>query len=388
MGKPSLAERAATLLEGLFAAPSEPAAWQRFMAALNAEMGEGTVTLVLGEISPGGPRMILGHGLDVSRVGEEDLTPGGVHPSPEEMPVGKAIRIHDADLGFARSKLFRDLLSGLGLAPGPGLCVVLSRSPRHVTSALIVLARDSAWKPTRESIELLELLSTYITLAASSGLRLHVERSKASALLRSLARLQLGVLLLDVKSRVSFANDSALEMLGLGQRTDATDDEVRRRATVALASLLKREAGGSSQTLTYPHPEDGRPLSILTAPLRWGEARDAERMRFTTALFVSDPRGAIRDPGLALRDLYGFSPGEARLARQLSAGHTLAEAAENLGIQLSTARGVLRSVFDKTGTHRQSSLVRLILSGPGQLRKSPAGEELSHRLPVRAPLDP
>ena len=46
---------------------------------------------------------------------------------------------------------------------------------------------------------------------------------------------------------------------------------------------------------------------------------------------------------------------------------------EELGIQLSTARGVLRAVFRKTGTHRQSSLVRLILSGPGQVRVGPAG---------------
>jgi DNA-binding CsgD family transcriptional regulator len=375
VGEPSLSERAATLLEGLFEAPSESAAWQRFLAALSAEMGEGTVTLVLGEISPGGPRMILGHGLDVSRVGEEDLTPGGVHPSPEEMPVGKAIPIQDADLGFARTKLFRSLLAGLGLKPGPGLYVVLARNPRHITSALVVLSREASWKPKPQSIQLLELLATYITLAASAGLRLHAERSKASALLRSLARLQLGVILLDVKNRVTFANDSALEMLGLGEGA-GTEAELRRRATAALGSLVKRETGSSSHTLTYPHPKDGRPLSILTAPLTWGEARDAERRRFTNALFVSDPHGAATAEGLALRDLYGLSPSEARLAQQLSTGRKLAEAAENLGIQLSTARGVLRSVFDKTGTHRQSSLVHLILSGPGQLRTSPRGRTL------------
>jgi DNA-binding CsgD family transcriptional regulator/PAS domain-containing protein len=375
VAEPSLSERAATLLECLFETPTEPTTWRRFLGALGAQMGDGLAVVLLGEVAPGGPRMILADGVDVSSVRKEDLTPAATDLSPESMPVGKAVAVQDGDLGFARTQLFRNLLSSLGLPPGPGVYVVLSRNARELTSALIVLSRDPTWKPTQHVIDLLELLASYITLAAGTGLRLHEERSKASALLRSLARLQMGVLLLDVGNRVSFANDSALEMLGLGGAT-ANDEGVRDRATRALGSLVKRETGDSTRTLTYTHPEDGRPLSVLCAPLRWGEARDAERRRFSTALFVSDPHGTIPDPGLALRELYGLSPSEARLAEQLTAGHKLAEAAKNLGIKLRTARGVLRSIFEKTGTHRQSSLVRLILSGPGQVRSTPRGDEI------------
>jgi DNA-binding CsgD family transcriptional regulator len=368
----SLSERAATLLESLFEAPTEPSTWRRFLGTLSAQVGDDIAALLVGQIAPGGPRMILAHGVDVSAVRKEDLAPAATDLSPG-IPVGKAIAVQDADLDFARTTLFRSLLAGLGLPPGPGVYVVLSRDAREVTSALILLSREPTWTPAPHILELLELMASYITLAARTGLRLHEERSKASALLRSLARLQMGVFLLDVGSTVSFANESALEMLGLGGTT-ADDEDVRERATAALGSLIKQETRDSTQTLTYPHPEDGRPLSVLIAPLRWGEARDAERRRFSTALFISDPHGAIRDPGLALREHYGLSPSEARLAHQLSAGHTLAEAAENLGIKLSTARGVLRSIFDKTGTHRQSSLVRLILSGPGQVRTFPEGK--------------
>jgi hypothetical protein len=49
------------------------------------------------------------------------------------------------------------------------------------------------------------------------------------------------------------------------------------------------------------------------------------------------------------------------------------EAAGLLGITLSTARGVLKTIFAKTGTNRQASLVRLLLSGPpGQVRSEGA----------------
>jgi len=42
----------------------------------------------------------------------------------------------------------------------------------------------------------------------------------------------------------------------------------------------------------------------------------------------------------------------------------LGEAAEGLGIQLSTARTRLKSIQAKTGCHRQLDLVRLAMSAP------------------------
>ena len=41
---------------------------------------------------------------------------------------------------------------------------------------------------------------------------------------------------------------------------------------------------------------------------------------------------------------------------------------------MSTARGVLKAVFAKTGTRRQASLVNLVLTAPGQLRRGPPRE--------------
>ncbi len=373
MSGASLSERAAALVEGLFEAPGDPVVWQRFLAAVGAEVAEGSVALLLGEVAPGGPNLVLGHGVDLDRVEPEDVRPAGEHPPPEVLPVGKVVPIETNDATFDRSHLYRSVLAARGLAPGPGLYVPLARNPRHVTGGLFVLVADPAWKPKADDVALLELLAPYVTLAARAGLRLHEEQSKASALLRSLARLRLGVVLLDARNRVSFANDSALEMLGLAG-VAGPEEEVRRLATRALAALVKRETGRSTQTLSYPHPEDGRPLSLLVATLRWADSQGAERMRFTSAVFLSDPQGAEGGPAAALQELYGLSPGEARLAQRLAAGETLSAAAKSLGIKLSTARGVLRSVFEKTGTHRQSSLVRLILSGPGQVRRAPPGK--------------
>ena len=81
-------------------------------------------------------------------------------------------------------------------------------------------------------------------------------------------------------------------------------------------------------------------------------------------------RGAVE----GLMALYGLTPAEERLTSLLVAGATLAEAAEKLSIRMSTARGVLKAVFAKTGTRRQASLVNLVLAAPGQLRRNPSHE--------------
>lgn len=56
---------------------------------------------------------------------------------------------------------------------------------------------------------------------------------------------------------------------------------------------------------------------------------------------------------------YGLTPSEQRIAHVVLDGGTLAEAAELASISLVTVRGYMKSVFNKTGTHRQSELIAL-----------------------------
>jgi DNA-binding CsgD family transcriptional regulator len=371
---PSVSERAAALVEQLFTEPGSDTAWQRFFATLSAEIVDGGATFLVGEAVQGATSIIIGHGVETQSVELHKIQPAGKHPPSEALPVGKPALMRAGDPAFTQSGLFRAVLSKQGIPPGPGLLLPISRSGEHLTGAVFLLAPRSDWRPRPRDLALLELLAPYIADAGSVGIRLDQEKTKAWALVRALQRLQLGVVLLDVEDRVGFVNRSAFEMLGLGDDA-APEEELHRQATAALGSLLKREPRSATQTLTYSRPDDGRPLSILLAPLRWSEPTDTDQNRFTTALFVSDPRGAAREPGTPFRELYRLTPAEERLTRQLAAGNTLAVAAENLGIQLSTARGVLRTVFRKTGTRRQSSLVRLIVSGPERVREPPAATD-------------
>ncbi|MBY6138508.1 helix-turn-helix transcriptional regulator [Leisingera daeponensis] len=57
---------------------------------------------------------------------------------------------------------------------------------------------------------------------------------------------------------------------------------------------------------------------------------------------------------------FHLTPAEAAVAIQLSKGISLKQAARTLGVSIWTARSHLRSIFQKTNTHRQGELVSLL----------------------------
>jgi DNA-binding CsgD family transcriptional regulator len=65
-----------------------------------------------------------------------------------------------------------------------------------------------------------------------------------------------------------------------------------------------------------------------------------------------------------IRQLFGLSVAETRVAERLMMGDSPEQAAAFLDIKMSTARWHLASLYRKTGTSRQAQLVRLLLSVP------------------------
>ena len=62
-----------------------------------------------------------------------------------------------------------------------------------------------------------------------------------------------------------------------------------------------------------------------------------------------------------LKDQFGLTTAETRLVLRLVAGESLKSATASLGIGYETARSILKTVFHKTGTCRQTELVILAM---------------------------
>jgi DNA-binding CsgD family transcriptional regulator len=86
--------------------------------------------------------------------------------------------------------------------------------------------------------------------------------------------------------------------------------------------------------------------------------------RKNALITLCDPKIYKNNPVEMLEQLFGLTPAESALAECLADDYSLNAAAKMLGRSVGTARVQLQSVFEKTDTNRQSSLIRLIMSVP------------------------
>lgn len=169
--------------------------------------------------------------------------------------------------------------------------------------------------------------------------------------------------LLDRQGQVIGTNDAAEAMLGHGLRVikkylTANDDQT----SSALGQLVRRAIGGTGTADVIPpvavSRAGRRPLVAHALPLA-GAIRDV----FCSArgiVVVRDLDARPHPPDALLRECFGLTAAEARLAMRLASGQALQNVANELGIAYETARNQLKVVFVKTGTHRQGELVSLI----------------------------
>jgi DNA-binding CsgD family transcriptional regulator len=366
---PDLYERAWPLLGLLYAAPGDARAASRFIEALCKAISDGACALGVGRAREQRPGPLVAFRYRERRMADVPLALpiAGEGGELETLEAGTVFELAGDDPDFAASPFFRRLLQPLGAEPGPGLGMVLERAAAGVTLLLLLMPERRGWKPTAQDRALLECLAPHIR----ESLRLHERvtsvRADARALVAAFDHLALGVLLMDASGRVSFANRSAEEILGVAE---GAGDPERRAAerTRALARLLVDRRRVRRGSLVLRHPVDGRPLQVFVTPFDWPGGYGEAGARYATAVFIGDAKRLSGDPFDVLRELYLLTPGEARLALLLTTGRSVEESAHELGIALSTARGVLKAVFAKTDTRRQSDLVRLLLTGPGELR--------------------
>ena len=97
-----------------------------------------------------------------------------------------------------------------------------------------------------------------------------------------------------------------------------------------------------------------RPVHVLVTPLRASGVLSLGSAAPSAAVFISDLELTPLANDAMLRQFFGLTPTETRLAIVLLQHKSVEEAAEILDISLNTARTHLKKLFEKTGTRRQS----------------------------------
>jgi len=238
--------------------------------------------------------------------------------------------------------------------------------------------RPKKLHPFEEELTLANLLMPHLKRALQVHFRTLDLQSRLDGATQSLEHLRIGVVLVDREGKILFANRTARLIAGQCDGFILSRDGLalaRADESRALRSLIQRasttsEGHGvdSGGVLCVSRPSLKRPYSILVAPQPRNEML-FQSIRPTAIVFVSDPEQEEQADEQILSGLFGFTPAESRLAALLVQGKSIEEAAEANSVTRSTARSQLKKVFEKTNTHRQGELIRLLMTSPAILRR-------------------
>jgi len=207
-------------------------------------------------------------------------------------------------------------------------------------------------------------------------------RLKQDALLKSLDRLVIGLILYDHNAQPVYINPTAEAIIKQHPALQLQDgnlwltnpeDEKRLRKTICdTAAIDPDDSWKQSVAIGITHPDVESLLPILVTPMHAHLiTSDLDYEGAKVAVFLSDPN--LQQPISidSLVSVYSLTPSEAQVSISLANGHSIGEIAKLSNHSAHTIRSQLKSVFRKTGVSRQSELIKLLLTGPfAQRRRS------------------
>jgi DNA-binding CsgD family transcriptional regulator len=204
----------------------------------------------------------------------------------------------------------------------------------------------------------------------------------ASTLTAGLAALNLvnvGVIVINHSRRILFTNRTVQQILATQDGLAIADDftlmgttkSCRAQLTTALDRATSNGSNGSplskSTTVAVKRSSGKRPLTLLVRALVNCSSQINPNCP-AVVLFLLDPELPIAPDDDGLKQLYGLTNTEARLAHLLMEGNTVQDCCAQLAIRASTVRMHLGNLFAKTGVQGQSQLISLLLKSVGILR--------------------
>ena len=212
-----------------------------------------------------------------------------------------------------------------------------------------------------KAVRTLDALRPHLARASLFSTRIELQRATAAA--AALEILGLPGAVLGGGGRMMFGNG----LLGRLVPSVIQDRLARIALTNAAADLMLADAiarldsdRGNQPVASIPVParDDQPPVIVHLVPIR-GAAQDV--FSGATAILVATPV-IPRDVPTAevVQGLFDLTPAEARVAREIGRGKSIAEIVAASGVSDGTVRTQVKAILGKTGLHRQGDLIGLL----------------------------
>ena len=213
------------------------------------------------------------------------------------------------------------------------------------------------------------LVAPHVRRAVLIGQVIDRKTVEAAALADSFDTLTAGMFLVDAIGRILHANASGHMMVAEANVLRAANGKLgatEPQADQALLDSFTAAAGGDAalgrKGIAVPlRARNGERYVAHILPLTSGARRKAGTSYSAVAsVFVRRAVLDLPSPPEAVAKEFQLTPAELRVLFAIIEVGGVPEVAETLGIAETTVRFHLRQLFEKTGTHRQAELVKLV----------------------------
>lgn len=273
-------------------------------------------------------------------------------------------------VNWLQAQGFHHVLIGVLVASKEATSVVVLARGRH-------RGRFSA----RAKKTLLALLP-YLQRSLAAGEAARSTRTVGGAAIKALQVIALGVAIIRADGGVLFANAAANAVINNGDILSLSNGPLAlgqpgrrgrfRELLTRFGAMIHKGKQITPLANSVPRPSGHCPVSLIVWPLPKAAAAGPDEP--VAIVFIGNPERPGKISFIRLRDFYGLSPKEARVAALLAQGHRPDEIARILGLAYETVRKHIKNIFSKTGSRRQADIVRILLSGPAAVLDCPDSE--------------
>ncbi|WP_152606762.1 helix-turn-helix transcriptional regulator [Bordetella trematum] len=354
MSQDALIPLAFRLLDDLYGGVASPEAWPQAVRGLGVALG-GVAVSVLTHHRPSDRLSIVDAGTlpDGVMAGFQEMNASDpARAAASSLAAGHIYVDHEfhGEAALQRLAFYRDFLNPLGMGRYAVLPAGADAQYTHVVSVLREAGRGGF---SIEERRLMRLLQPHLRHALDLRQQLSRWQARTHWVERSLDALRSPVLACSLRGDIVMANAAGKQWLAQADCPLGKGEPSR-----ALRGLLRRACGEGVEMAAAGTLLLGPGEVLVALPLAPREQAGRDALALVA---VQGVRWRAAVPGEMLRALFGLTPAESRLLRQLALHDApLTEHAGQLQLSLNTLRTQLKAIFQKTHCRRQSDLLRLV----------------------------
>jgi DNA-binding CsgD family transcriptional regulator len=365
------------LVDLIYAATIDATQWVEVAAKLNAAY-HATYSTIFG-LDTGRSRILFAHanGLDEETMRRYDAhyaaldirRPGGLALPSGTVMVDEMMIDRQS---YLRSPIYNEFLAPRDVHHL--LCVMPARTPRK---AIVVSVNRSATIGGYSSVEMrfMERLTTHLICATRISAKLAECGSLGCLSAELMERFNFGIFTVGPRADLVHANRIGRALLTDGTaltlvegKLAAVEPATNRTLQLALASCINcsEHALPERTQLAVHRGANLTPLRLIVCPLSSQAVMDFGAGS-AAIIFAFGVDGKFCLDSSILRELFGFTDAESRVAEHLLNGLRIAQIAASTRTSEGTIRTHLKKIFAKTYCTSQAQLIRALLLSPAVL---------------------